>query len=371
MDYTRINMAEIYKGLFIRDTLEDYGTIPSVTGAPTYSPDIICYQSELLSLRDAAISYDRYICKKFLQGDVNNIYTRVKNNADHLIEGKVKAFYSPLNLLYQPGKWKPLFTEKGDNEIPVICEQAESGVLPSKIGMGERAFRLDGVENPNMHHCMMGIVTNEDGSFLSLPEDFKNDYGLWEFLRNHPQIAYNNITIIQPQKRVFETPVEYGNYDEAARKFILSIEVMEGLETLNGTEVIIQSTNVRRPFSYRQVISPSESSYSCEYSVGGKVFDYFDFAFVMPDYDKVKALIHIKNYAVNVTDDKMEPDVSLVYDPEKRGANSQPEEQIDDTGTMLGDIYVCLGQNMDGVKTKKAVRRNAAVLPVVRVTRRY
>lgn len=357
-------MAEIYKGLFIRDTLADQGTIPSVTGAPTYSPDIICYQSELLSLRDASISYDRYICKDFLQGNVNNIFVRVKNNADHTIEGSIKAFYSPLNLLYQPGKWKPLFTEIGESVIPVICEKAETGVLAGKVGMGERAFRLDSVEDPNKHHCMMGMVTNEDGSFITLPEDFKNDNGLWEFLRMNPQIAYNNITIVQPKKRVFETPVQYGNYDETPRKFILSIEVTAGLETLNGTEMLIQSTNVRRPFSYRQVISGEEASYSCEYTVGGRVFDYFDFAFVMPDYEKVKAMIHVKNYAVNASEDSMGPDVSLLYDLDNRGTG-----QITDTATMLGDFYICLGRNMDGVRAKPAAGRVQTALPVVRVTK--
>lgn len=362
-------MAEEYKALFIRDTLEDQGTIPSVNGAPTYSPDIICYQSDLLSLRDASIAYDRYLCKEFLQGDVNNIFIRVKNNGDHTIEGKIKAFYAPLNLLYQPEKWKPLYTENGDSVISAVCEKAESGVLAGKVGMGERAFRLNEVENPNLHHCMMGLVSNEDGSFIDLPKDFYNDNGLWQFLRNHPQIAYNNITIVQPQMRVFETPVQYGNYDETSRKYVLSIDVTDGLESLEGTEILIQSTNVRRPFSYKQVISAQTASYSCEYTVEGKVFDYFDFAVVMPNYSKVSALLHIKNYAINEPSDVMRPDVSVVYDLDNRGTNGTDGDQPDGTGTMLGDFFICLGRNMDGVRAKRMVTRTLDALPVVRVTK--
>lgn len=359
-------MPDIYKGLFIRDTLEDRGTIPSVTGAPTYSPDIICYQSEILSLRDAAISYDRYLCKKFRQGDVNNIFVRVKNNGEHTIEGKIKAFYAPLTLLYQPSEWIPLSTEIGEDTIPVISDGVENGVLPGKVGMGERAFKLDSVGDPKMHHCMMGLVSNEDGSFIDLPADFIDDHGLWAFLRTHPQIAYNNITIVQPEKRVFKTPVRYGNYDEAARKFVLNVEVTEGLETLDGTEMLVQSTNLRRPFSYKQIISAGVSSYSCEYTVGGRVFDYLDFAFVMPHYSGVDALIHVRNYAINDAEDKMQPDVAVAYEEGRSAAGV--EDPPEDTATMLGDFFICLGRNMDGVKAQIRRRRPAA-LPVIRVNR--
>lgn len=202
-------MKEVYKGLFIRDTLGDMGTIPSVTGAPTYSPDIICYQHFVLSALDAEIQYNKYICKPFLQDNFNNIYMRVKNNGDHTIAGKVKAYYSPITLLYTPKYWTAITTLTGEEIVDVVDKTGDKvGIPAGEVGICEKAFYLDSVKEPLKHHCMMGIVTNEDGSFISLPEDFKNDNGLWEFLRNHPQIAYNNIEIIMPEKRVYAMPVQ-------------------------------------------------------------------------------------------------------------------------------------------------------------------
>lgn len=45
-------MEQKYEGIFIRDNFEDQGTIPSAGAAPTYSPDVICYQNKLLSVNN-------------------------------------------------------------------------------------------------------------------------------------------------------------------------------------------------------------------------------------------------------------------------------------------------------------------------------
>lgn len=359
-------MKEVYKGLFIRDTLGDMGTIPSTTEAPTYSPDIICYQDKILTASDARITYNKYICKPFLQDDFNNIYIRVKNNGDHTIAGKVRAFYSPITLLYTPKYWTPIKTSNGEDVVNVVDAMGnKDGISAGGIGICEKAFFLKSVKDPSKHHCIMGIVTNEDGSFIPLPKDFKNDDGLWEFLRNHPQIAYNNIKIIMPEKRVFSMPVQFGNFDEKPRRYVFSIEVLEGLDTLKDVEIIVQSTNVSNPFSFTQVIKEGEKKYGCEYTVEGRFFDYLDFGLIMPHYDTTKAAFHIKNYAVNEGGDIMTPDIELEYSKEV-GAN-QTEEQ---TATQLGDFFLYVGEGLEHVKPVRYSMQKSEKLPTLKVTQK-
>ena len=357
-------MKEVYKGLFIRDTLGDMGTIPSTTGAPTYSPDIICYQASILTPLDAEISYNKYICKPFLQDDVNNIYIRVKNNGDHAIAGKVKAFYSPITLLYTPKYWTPLTTIEGEEVLDVIDKSRnEAGIPAGEVGISKKAYFLDGVKEPTKHHCMMGIVSNEDGSFITLPEDFKNDNGLWEFLRNHPQIAYNNIEIIMPEKRVFSMPVQFGNFDDTPRNYIFNIEVLDGLESLEDAKIVVQSTNAENPFSFVQMIEKGVKKYGCEYTVKGRFFDYLDFSIVMPHYDTTKASLHIKNYAVNEDGDIMKPDIALDYVVDG-------EESKEETATQLGDFFLYIGEGLEHVEPVRYSMRESKELPVLKVTQR-
>ncbi len=108
-------MGNIYQGIYIRDTLKDTGEVPSVQ-TPTYSPDIICYQNNLLTSDLARETYDKYICKSFVNRRVNNIYVRARNISDKTLQGKVKAYYASLNILYNPAKWNALATAS-DREV--------------------------------------------------------------------------------------------------------------------------------------------------------------------------------------------------------------------------------------------------------------
>ena len=355
---------EYYNGIYIRDTLGDMGTIPSVTGSPTYSPDIICYQDTPLSLTDAQISYGKYICKPFKQ---DNIYIRARNISNEPRTGKVRAYYAPINLLYTPKNWTALELLGGGREVDLTSrEGCASGVGAGEKCLCNKAFFLDSVKEPEKHHCMMGLVSNADGSFIELPEDFKNDNGLWEFLRMHPQIAYNNITIEMPEERIFTMPVQYGNYDEEGRRYCLSVEVLNGLDTLAGASVIAQSTSTVNPFSFNEPFQEGRREYSFEYTVKSRCSDYMEFAVVMPDYDKVKAALHVRNLAVNTTGDTMEPEVAVRYARDVDDTRGEGK-----TATMLGDFFLYLGENLDEVRPIVYSKKNALELPSIHIARRF
>ena len=358
---------EYYNGIYIRDTLGDMGTIPSVTGSPTYSPDIICYQDSILSLTDAQISYGKYICKPFKQDGFNNIYIRARNINNEPRTGKVRAYYAPINLLYTPKNWTALELPGGGREVELTSrEGCASGVGAGEKCLCNKAFFLDSVKEPEKHHCMMGLVSNADGSFQELPEDFVNDNGLWEFLRMHPQIAYNNITIEMPEKRIFTMPVQYGNYDEEGRRYCLSVEVLNGLDTLAGASVIAQSTSTVTPFSFNAAFQEGQRDYSFEYTLKTRCSDYMEFAVVMPDYDKVKAALHVRNFAVNTAGDAMEPEVAVRYARDVDDTRGEGK-----TATMLGDFFLYLGENLDNVRPILYSEKKPLELPGIHIAQRF
>lgn len=355
-----------YNGIYIRDNFYDKGTIPSGGASPTYSPDVICYQNRLLSPMDAKSSYDRKpsINMSFLNESTNNIYIRAKNIADTALRGKAKAFCAPYNVLYMPPRWQPLKTISGADEVSLVAPVRGVNGFTEDIPAGEVAvvsepFELDYLGNPKMHTCMMGLVTNPDGkSYIDLPKSFKGDAELWEFLRQYPQIAYNNIKVVELNTHISSHTIEFGNHDEASRKYILSLQIESGLETLDNTKVLVQSPNVAAPISYEFTINRREDCYSFPYVLTGKYSGHFNLAFTMPDYEKVKATVHVRNLAVNIATENMIPEALLEY---------KDNPQAEETATTLGDCYLYLGKECDGNSPSYASSsRKTMEMPVLR-----
>lgn len=336
-----------YKGLFIRSNQRDTGIVPSA-GQPTYSPDIICYQQSILTPKDAASTYDRYICKHFLQDSVNNIYIRAKNCGDTTLPGKVKAYYAPLNMLYMPPRWTQMYSN-GQTEVELVDmsyttlkdKSAYRGIPAGEVGCTVSAFNLVAVADPNAHHCMMGLVTNTDGSYITLPEKFSDgDNGLWKFLSNNPQIAYNNIVIEQPYGHTIMKNVEIGNLDPTTRGYVMNVSIEEGVNTLKNCRLLLQSTNQDCPFSYQMTIDGVNTEYSFKKTdLPDSYCGVMNFALTLQDYEHADALIHVENYAVNKRDDEMVPNAQIVH-------ASRTKEPM--SGTMLGDFYIYLGSYIKG-----------------------
>ncbi len=351
-----------YKGLLIRTNRRDVGMVPSA-GSPTYSPDIICYQQGILTPKDAASTYDKYICKSFLQDSINNIYIRVKNYSDNTLAGKVKAYYAPLNMLYMPPRWTAMYSN-GQTEVELVDmsystltdKSAYQGIPKGEVGCSKSAFNLISVPDPNMHHCMMGLITSPDGSYIDLPESFPDgDNGLWKFLSNNPQIAYNNIVIEQPYSHTIMKNVEIGNLDASTRKYVMNVSIDAGVETLKNSKLILQSTNQDCPFSYQMIIDGVTTEYTFP---GTNLPDSYcgimNFALILDNYEAANAIIHVENFAVNKNSDEMEPDANIAYASRTREL---------ETGTMLGDFYIYLGNYRNGFQDapKKTVRTATAM----------
>lgn len=252
------------KTFLIRDTLADEGYVPS-SSSPTYSPDIICYQNSILTYTDACKSYNSYICKSFLQDSVNLVYVRAKNNTGIAQNGEVKAFYSPLTLLYLPDQWKKMYTQDG-NEIVELCQAQTVEAEVDAIVLCKNPFLLMNVEDPNLHHCMMALSRTKGEEWLELPEKFDGDVGLWDFLKKHSNIAYNNIVIEQGFYRQHSELVMIGNHNTYSESYTIRV-VLEKKEkaqadTFGGCNIgriQILNTDINCPFDINIYPNPDSS----------------------------------------------------------------------------------------------------------------
>lgn len=203
----------VEKVFHIRRNQNDLGIVPLEGTPPTMSPDIICYQNGVLTYKEAVDSYSKYICKHFLQSFANLIYVRGRNNTDVEQNGEVKLYYSPLTLLYLPDKWMPMKTVSEKNIIELrqaMHEKAE----PGAVVLCSEAFILFDVENPKLHHCMLAMSRQKGEEWLKLPTSFNGDKGLWDFLRSHANIAYNNIVIEIGFSNHHSEVVMIGNHND-------------------------------------------------------------------------------------------------------------------------------------------------------------
>lgn len=244
----------------IRDTLKDEGQVPSPDYAATYSPDIICYQNNILTYREAASSYNKYICRHFLQNTINNIYIRAKNKTGIQQNGQVKAFYSSLTFLYLPGQWKQLQTPSEKTVVDLKVPNKEKADIDD-ITLCSEAFQLYKVEDAAKHYCIMGLSKADDSSeWLTLPEKFSGDHELWQFLREHPEIAYNNIVIERVFKYQYSETALLGNLNNYSESYVLCFELDadSSFAKQNIGQIQILCTFLECPFDIR--ITPDKDA---------------------------------------------------------------------------------------------------------------
>ncbi|MEG2568984.1 MAG: hypothetical protein RSA84_22535, partial [Acinetobacter sp.] len=299
-------MPTMFDGIYIRDTLRDTGTIPSIDLAPTYSPDIICYQQQTLSYLDAKKTYEQNICKQFKQDFPNNIYVRAKNLSSTAKTSKVRAYYASLNILFTPNQWKPMNTMNPSSglEPDLVYINGNTTIPAGQIAICRDAFYLMEVENPLLHHCILAMCSTyntqtKTHSWPTPPTTFVNNQALWQFLRDEPRMAYNNIVIVQPTMQTVSKSVYYANNDDRERKFNVAISVTEGLDTLVGTKLMLQSTNVVNPFSVEQEIKAGQTNYSNEVILPAKFEGYFNFTCILGRSKAVKATLAVQNLLID------------------------------------------------------------------------
>ncbi len=290
-----------YDGIYIRNTIYDEGEIPATDKKVTASPDIICLQNQILNWKDAKETYmSDNLCLPVVQDNINNIYFRARNISAQPQKAKIKGYYAPLNILYNPPKWKPLLLASGESEVDLIWSNGSTEIPPGEIAIVHKAFLLRSVENPNMHHCLFGLCQNVDGSWTSLPEKFDGNAELWAFLREHPQMANRNISIvIPPINRTLIRTVDFGNHDPSASRFLMNITILAGADTISsGSLLQLQNTDVLCPFAVELPFEAKKTEYSFEVEIPGAYFGTMDFACTLSKPNKVNCTLFVQNYLI-------------------------------------------------------------------------
>lgn len=224
------------------------------------------------------------------------------------------------------------------------------GIQPGEVGCSRYAFELLSVEDPKQHHCMMGLATSPDGTFIDMPESFPDgDNGLWKFLSENPQIAYNNLVIDQAESHTFLKNVEIGNLDFSARRYVMNVSVLQGTESLKNTQIVLQSTDQECMFTYKMIMDGKTTEYTFPpTTLPDHYYGVMNFALLMPEYENVNAVIHVENFAVKKKDDEMDTQAVIAYSSRTR----EPEE-----AAMLGDFYIHLGKYQETESVNKVYRR--------------
>lgn len=334
---------DYYKGIFVRDYLSDKGEVPSNVVNPTCSPDIIPYQGYILTPSEAERSYDKYIDYAVQQEMPNNIYVRAINKGEQAMQAKARAYCAPLNVLYQPKQWTQLKTTGDQTEVPFVCQNdtkasgIDYDIAPGKVALIEQPFYMQEVKNPYKHHCLFALVSNPDGTWLKLQDDFKNNEILWKFLKEHKQFANKNIIIERPFEHTETQIVSFGNYDEKERKFNLIVKFTNGIDTMEKTTVRIQSTHAACSFTKEFTVTPNQSIYSCEYTVPPRFFGSLTVSCIMPKPKQVECSYAVRNYLLSDNSD------NIKYHTKIKHRLSENE----DKGERLGDYAMILTQNVN------------------------
>lgn len=345
-------MTTIAKKFLIRNTLNDFGEIPSADCTIQYSPDIICYQNYILTYNEAVASYDKMISKPFLQKLNNYIYIRGKNNTSIPQNGEIKAFYAPLNLLYLPQNWKPLQTL--DGRTVVEFRQPDKDLSePGAIVLCQVPFCLSEVENPDLHYCMMAVSRSKEEDWPTLPTTLNGDPELWRFLREHPEVAYHNIVVKPSFYESYSEVVKIGNLNPYEEHYTIVFEVIEStFERLNIGRIEIECTYIECAFSIE--ITPDRAS-------SGAASD----SFCLPA--QFEGDIVITYFALN-THQPVQGSIKHSYVSQNkyqmiplpndecssfRATSLQGEEQTFRMNAALGSFGIVFGENTDFFNFKK------------------
>lgn len=134
------------------------------------------------------------------------------------------------------------------------------------VVLGKKPFVLQCVEDPNQHHCMMALSRIKGEEWLKLPEKFdKGDKDLWEFLRQHSNIAYNNIVIEEGFVRQHSEYVKVGNHNSYEEKYVVRFSLEGSGRYKAGTfgscnigKIQMLSTDIDYPFDIRVYPEPDK-----------------------------------------------------------------------------------------------------------------
>ncbi|MBF0167451.1 MAG: hypothetical protein HQL45_07435 [Alphaproteobacteria bacterium] len=199
-----------FNDLFVRDSLQDTGVVPS-PGYPYTSPDIICYQQVADPTTTFTNNYNTDPNIPYEIGVYNYVYVRASNLSTQPASGTMKVYVTDINFVLTPNTWinKAMTTGGGQNFVALPQVPAPQPTAPS-ISVATTPFMWQ-PPTDNKHYCAIGQVITQSHP-NNIPASFSkwDDFVMW--VRNNQNICWRNLSIVNnlpnPQ---WDQPIPFNN----------------------------------------------------------------------------------------------------------------------------------------------------------------
>lgn len=237
-----------YNDIYIRDNFGDSGVTPS-TGGVTQSPDIIPYQSGVLTWNQISSTYAAGpdLGKQVVNQGVNNIYLRGKSLLPSGSDsGTAKLYYALSSLLLLPSRWIPVSLPSGAASAPLVDQNGNTSIAAGVLCVTSPAFVLTNITAPNLHYCFIGII-NSSLNPTTVPASFASNAAFAQWVQDTPTVGWRNMSIIPNQQTQMIRNLNFGSDDLAPGNFYFRIV---GRNFPAGTTIAAQCSDVGCPINW-------------------------------------------------------------------------------------------------------------------------
>lgn len=205
-----------YNDLFLRDNLNDQGSVPA-TGTISTSPDIIPYGTSPVTDPTTFFTnnYSSDVGKDLIANAQNYIYMRAKNLAAGAESGTISLYYSKASLLLYPSLWQSniLKTSSGSTSVPI------SAATNGAIAVATDPFTWQPQAISGDHYCLIGrIVTAANPN--PIPQT-GNIQDFATYIANNRGMGWRNVAVITSGSPTFSQGVDYDQGSQGGNMTVL------------------------------------------------------------------------------------------------------------------------------------------------------
>ncbi|HXH37079.1 MAG TPA: hypothetical protein VNN08_00480 [Thermoanaerobaculia bacterium] len=212
-----------FDGLFMRDTLQDTGVVPS-PGYPYYSPDLIPFRDLVGDPKTIfKNNYSEDVAKPVERGSgANPIYVRAKNSSSTVKSGwRITVYRASQSLFLESSTWRTnkLLTTTGADHA------ALDDVQPGSIVVGNANFLLDATSS-NLF-CLIGIAS---AGAPVVPDRFTTYDAFVTWVREMRNVCARNLTLVRNYTKLdYEALYDVVNPSGNLEKLAFEIKVSGNL----------------------------------------------------------------------------------------------------------------------------------------------
>ncbi|HWZ16072.1 MAG TPA: C1 family peptidase [Mucilaginibacter sp.] len=206
----------LYNDLFLRDNLDDAGTVPAA-GTLSTSPDIIPFGTAPVAdpVSFFTNNYNSDVGQDLIANAQNYIYMRAKNLSSGSDNGSFSLYYSPASLLLYPSLWQNNILKTSDGATSVPIPSTNQG----NVAVGANPFTWQPQMISGDHYCLIGrIVTTANPNPIPQTgtiQDFAS------YIANNRGMGWRNVVVVNNGSPTFTQTVNYTQGTQAAQMAVI------------------------------------------------------------------------------------------------------------------------------------------------------